>query len=194
MPKKVVFTRDDVVEKGFEMLTESGLNSITARNIAKRLKSSPAPIYSYYSSMDELKDELIEIAKEQFLAYLKKPYTNIVFLNVGMGIVIFAREEKELFDSIFLKNSSYKDLIAEFKKIIYEELEDDSRFEGVSQEKKDWLLDKCWIFAHGLATLVSTDFLKNVSDEYIKENLLDMSILFENVIGDKAYDYKKISN
>jgi len=111
MPKKVVFTRDDVVTKGFEMLKESGLNSITARNIAKSLKSSPAPIYSYYSSMDELKDELIEIAKEQFLVYLKKPYTDMVFLNVGMGIVVFAREEQELFDSIFLKNSSYKDLI-----------------------------------------------------------------------------------
>jgi len=194
MPKKVVFTRDDVVTKGFEMLKESGLNSITARNIAKSLKSSPAPIYSYYSSMDELKDELIEIAKEQFLVYLKKPYTDMVFLNVGMGIVVFAREEQELFDSIFLKNSSYKDLITEFKNIIYKELEDDSRFEGVSQEKKDWLLDKCWIFAHGLATLVSTNFLKNVTDEYIKENLLDMSILFENIIGEKAYDYKKISN
>lgn len=194
MPKKVVFTRDDVVTKGFEMLKESGLNSITARNIAKSLKSSPAPIYSYYSSMDELKDELIEIAKEQFLVYLKKPYTDMVFLNVGMGIVVFAREEQELFDSIFLKNSSYKDLITEFKNIIYKELEDDSRFEGVSQEKKDWLLDKCWIFAHGLATLVSTNFLKNITDEYIKENLLDMSILFENIIGEKAYDYKKISN
>lgn len=192
MPKKVIFTKDEVIAKGFEMLKERGLNSITARNIAKSLKSSPAPIYSYYTSMDELKDELIDIAKEQFLSYLKKPYTDIVFLNVGMGIVIFAREEQELFDSIFLKNSSYKDLVNEFKKIIYKELEDDYRFEGVSQEKKDWLLDKCWIFAHGLATLVSTNFISNVSDEYIKSNLLDMSILFENVIGEKAYDYKKI--
>ncbi len=193
MPKKVVFTREDVVGKGFEILKESGLNAITARNIAKKLKSSPAPIYSYFSSMDQLKEELIEIAKNQFLTYIRKPYTDIVFLNVGMGIVIFAREEKELFSSIFLKNNSYKDIISEFKKSIYEEIEDDYRFEGVEREKKDWLLEKCWIYAHGLATLVSTNFIKDTSDEYIKANLLDMSILFKHVLGEtKAKDYKRI--
>ncbi len=193
MPKKVVFTRDDVVSKGFEILKERGLNAITARNIAKKLKSSPAPIYSYFTSIDQLKEELIEIAKNQFLEYIRKPYTDIVFLNVGMGIVIFAREEKELFSSIFLKNNSYKDIILEFKKTIYKEIEDDYRFEGVEEDRKEWLLERCWIYAHGLATLVSTSFMKDNSDEYIKNNLFDMSILFRHILGEtKAKDYKRI--
>lgn len=192
MPKKVVFSREDVVGKGFEILKENGISSITARNIAKKLKSSPAPIYSYFSSMDQLKEELINIAKDQFLSYIRKPYTDIVFLNVGMGIVIFAREEKELFSSVFLKNNSYSDIVKEFKTMIYDELEDDRRFEGIPNEKKEWLLEKCWIYAHGLATLVSTNFIKDTSNEYIRKNLLDLSILFESIIGDKAYEYKKI--
>lgn len=192
MPKKVVFSREDVVRKGFEILKEHGINNITARNIAKKLKSSPAPIYSYFSSMDELKEELIEVAKEQFLSYIRKPYTDLVFLNVGMGIVIFAREERELFSSIFLKNNSYRDIISEFKKTVYMEIEDDPRFIDISKEDKDWLLEKCWIYAHGLATLVSTEFIKDTSNDYIKDSLLDMSILFRHIMGDKANDYKRL--
>lgn len=192
MPKKVIFTREDVVTKAFEILKDKGLNGITARNIAKKLKSSPAPIYSYFSSMNELKEELIDIAKEQFLSYLKNSYTDMVFLNVGMGIVIFAREEKELFSSIFLKDNSYKDIIAEFKKIVYDEIEVDPRFSGTGKNERDWLTEKCWIYAHGLATLVSTDFIKDTSNEYIKKSLLDLVILFEHVLGENAYKNKKV--
>ena len=192
MPKKVVFSREDVVSKAFEILKEEGLNSITARNIAKKLKSSPAPIYSYFSSMNDLKEELIDIAKDQFLSYLQNSYTDMVFLNVGMGIVVFAREEKKLFGSIFLKNNSYRDIIDGFKKIVFREIESDPRFKKISHEKTMWLIEKCWIYAHGLATLVSTNFIKDTSDEYIKKSLLDLVILSEHVLGDKAYEYKKV--
>ena len=45
MPKKVIYTKEQIVEKAYELLKVEGLNSITARNLAKNLKTSPAPIY-----------------------------------------------------------------------------------------------------------------------------------------------------
>lgn len=182
MPKKVIYTKEQIVEKAYELLKVEGLNSITARNLAKNLQTSPAPVYGYFSSMDLLKDELIKKAKEQFLTYVANPYTDKPFLNAGMGFVIFAREEKELFRSIFLMTSSYRDIISEFKELIFEEIDKDKRFEKVNLDKKNWLYEKCWTYAHGFATLISMGIHKENSDESIKNNLLDLGIFFSHVL------------
>lgn len=184
MPKKVIYTKEEIIDKAYEVLKESGLNTITARNLAKCLKTSPAPIYGYFSSMDLLKDELIKRAKGQFLSYVTINYTDKPFLNAGMGFVIFAREEKELFRSIFLMNSSYRDIISEFKTVIFEEIGKDNRFIKIDEDKKNWLFEKCWIYAHGFATLISMGFNKDSSDESIKNNLLDMLIFFDYILDE----------
>ena len=46
MPKKAIFKREQISEKAFELFKKYGLDYITARNLAKALNCSPAPIYS----------------------------------------------------------------------------------------------------------------------------------------------------
>ncbi len=171
MPKKAIFTREQIINKAFEMLEKKGLEDITARNLAKALKSSPAPIYGFFSSMDELKKELIDRAKDLFLDYVKREKTELPFLNIGVGIVTFAREEKQLFRSIFLRENSYAGLIQEFKEIIQEEIAADERFDDLPVEIKEALFIDCWTYAHGLGTLVCTGYFEG-SDEFIKERLM----------------------
>lgn len=183
MPKKVIYTREEIIEKAYEMLKCEGLSHITARTLAKKLKTSPAPIYGQFYSMDVLKEELIKKSREQFLSYVIKKYTEKPFLNAGMGYVIFAREESELFRAIFLMENSNKDIILEFKEIIFSEIEKDERFIGVEEEKKEWLYNKCWTYAHGLATLTSMGIEKNNSNEEIKKNLMELLVFFEDVFG-----------
>ena len=45
MPKKVLFSKELILDKSFELFKEEGIESISARNVAKMLDSSPAPIY-----------------------------------------------------------------------------------------------------------------------------------------------------
>ena len=179
MPKKVIYTREEIIEKAYEMLKSEGLNQITARTLAKKLKTSPAPIYGHFDSMEVLKAELIKKAREQFLSYVIKNYTDKPFLNAGMGFVIFAREESELFRAIFLMGNSNREIILEFKNVIFSEIEKDERFVKVEEEKKEWLYNKCWTYAHGLATLTSMGIEKNNSNEQIKNNLLDLLVFFD---------------
>ena len=181
MPKKVIYTKDEIIEKAYDMLKSEGLNQITARTLAKKLATSPAPIYGHFDSMEILKEELINKARKQFLAYIIKEYTDKPFLNAGMGFVIFAREESKLFRAIFLMENSNKEIIAEFKKVIFSEVEKDKRFLEIDEKKKEWLYNKCWTYAHGLATLTSMGIEKNDSNEEIKNNLLDLSIFFDNI-------------
>ena len=105
MAKKVLFSKEIIVDRSFELFKEEGIEAISARNVAKMLDSSPAPIYKSIGSMRNLKKELIKRAKDLFIEYLTKKRTGIKFLDIGMGISIFAREEKQLFLQIFSKDN-----------------------------------------------------------------------------------------
>lgn len=177
MPKRPVFKKNQIHEKAFEIFKTSGLDEITARNLAKALDCSPAPIYTCYLSMDELKEELIEDAKEIFMEYIKKPYTDMIFLNIGIGFCAFARDEKELFKSIFLKDNSYEDLLRKFRDFTKEEMEKDPRFDNIPEDLKIDLFLDCWLFAHGFATLISTELFKNPSNEEIQNRLLNSAAI-----------------
>lgn len=177
MPKKAIFKKEQIHEKAFELFKKYGLDWITARNLAKELNCSPAPIYSYYSSMDVLKDELIERAKNIFMDYVKKPITNMVYLNSGIGLCAFARDEKQLFKSIFLRDNSYEKLLKKFRDLMRDEMEKDERFNGIPLKTKYDLFLDCWFTAHGFATLIATGYFENPTNEFIKDKLLNSAAL-----------------
>lgn len=172
MPKKAIFQKEQIFNKAFEIFEKEGLDVITARNLGKALKASPAPIYAHYASITDLKNELIDHAKDRFLDYLNRPFTDLRFLNIGMGICVFARENKSLFSSIFLREQSFDDLIRKFRDATKEEINKDERFNGLPSEFKDELLLDCWTFAHGLATLIATGFFEP-NDKEIEARLLN---------------------
>lgn len=172
MPKKPIFTREDIIEKAFSMLEKGTLDNITARSLAKELNCSPAPIYGLFVSMEDLKKELINKAKELFLTYVSKEREELPFLNIGLGVCKFAREEKQLFKSVFLRNNSYSTLISEFHQIIFDEMQKDERFEKLSIDMKETLTIDCWTYAHGLATLITTGYFKYPSDNFIRQRLI----------------------
>ncbi len=171
MPKKAVFSKKQIFEQAFSLFENEGLEVITARNVGKALNSSPAPIYAHYASITDLKLELITAAKNRFLDYVKTPATDLIYLNIGIGICKFARENKALFSSIFLREQSFSDLIREFRDLIKVEMDKDKRFDNLPAEFKDELFFDCWTYAHGLSTLIATNFF-NPSDDYIKERLM----------------------
>jgi len=177
MPKKAIFKKEQIHDKAFEMFVKHGLDKITARNLAKALHCSPAPIYSCYASMDELKLELIEKAKKIFIEYVMRPETDMVFLNSGIGLCSFAREEKQLFKSIFLIDNSYTNLLKKFRDLMKIEMEKDSRFDNLPTDFKNNLFLDCWFFAHGLATLIATDYFENPTNDFIKDKLLNSAAI-----------------
>ena len=173
MPKKSLFKKEEIFNTAYELFESKGLEAITARNLAKALDSSPAPIYNYYNSMEDLKTELINKAKQKFLDYIKRKLTDLTFLNVGIGICIFAREERQLFCSIFLKEKPYGNLIKEFRDMVRTEMDMDNRFKDLLLEFKYELFQDCWFYAHGLATLIATGYFITPSDEFITKKLLN---------------------
>lgn len=173
MPKKIVFSKETIINKAFELFKEEGIDSISARNVAKALNCSPAPIYSSIGSMEILKDELVNKAKNLFVNYITTQRTKIKFLDIGIGFAVFAREERQLFSNIFLVESLERALMSEFLDLIHDEMKKDSRFSHLTEDERNEIFMNCWIFLNGLATLIAIGFIKNPSDDYIKEKLLN---------------------
>lgn len=44
MPPKAKYTRDEIIAIAYELVREQGVEALTAREVAKRLGTSPSPI------------------------------------------------------------------------------------------------------------------------------------------------------
>ncbi len=67
MPPKIQITKEMVLETAFSLVRKGGLDIISTRNVAKSLKSSTQPIYSYFRNISLLKDAVIKKASEYVL-------------------------------------------------------------------------------------------------------------------------------
>jgi hypothetical protein len=62
--------------------------------------------------------------------------------------------------------------VDEFLVTLREEMKADSRFTSMTQEERDVLLNRMWIFTHGLASVVCVGLIDRDSDEFLI-NMID---------------------
>lgn len=98
-------------------------------------------------------------------------WTNNIFLNIGIGIAYFARKHKNLYHYLFLKNNKYKKLLDKFYHTTDIQMKKDRVSEFVTEEGRKQILNKMWIFTHGLSTLISSGLFHDESNGYIQELL-----------------------
>ena len=58
MARKCTYTKEIILEAAIKLFKKEGSDAITAKNIAKELNCSVAPIYSVYMTLDDLKKDL----------------------------------------------------------------------------------------------------------------------------------------
>ena len=64
MARKCAYTKEMILEAAIKLFKKEGSDAITAKNIAKELGCSVAPIYSFYMTLNDLKKDLaFEIEK-----------------------------------------------------------------------------------------------------------------------------------
>ena len=167
MPPKTQFKREDVIKAGLEVVRKHGLKELTARRIAKRLKSSTAPVYSQFESMKELELEVMKSIRDKMVEYTMRPYTDQIFLNMGLGIPRFAREHPLLYRALFLERSDFKSMCEELFGNMIERMGEDKSLVSLSPEGRAELLQSMSIFTHGLATLICVGLAPDSSDAFI---------------------------
>ena len=185
MPK-VKFTKEIIVEAAYELMKIEGFNNLSVRKIAKYLKSSTAPIYFNFNTVDDLKEEIIILSKEKLKKYLYGNYSERKLLNSAVGFVAFAREERELFRAIFLDGAErFKELYDEtLNTLLTEEILMVS-FPKLTFQEAKLSVRRLWYFLFGYATLICTsrddDYRNDQTNEKIEEKILEITSYFRKM-------------
>jgi len=179
-----VYSRASVIDAAFELIREKGWASVSTRSVARKLGSSTMPIYSHVKSVAELEKELRMKARDLLLGFQQRPYTADALLNLAMGYVIFARDERHLFRFLFLEKPEPIPLeeLAGMRGSLTDQFGEDiaggDALTGLSVRGQEALVRYSWIFTHGLAVLVNSGAFGSLSDDTLVEFLTDSGEAF----------------
>lgn len=175
MPPKVKITKEEIIAAALELLRQKGLEAVNARAVAQMLGCSTQPIFSNYSSMADLQQDVLAAAyaeysrwtEEQMKAGKYPPYK-----ASGMAYIGFARQQPELFRVLFMRDRTGEPPQQEdefTKRIIAMVMEK----AGLSEAAARMLHLEMWIFVHGVASMLVTGYL-NLEEEMISAALTDL--------------------
>jgi AcrR family transcriptional regulator len=183
VPVKKTFTRDLLTDAAFKVLRAKGRDKLSTRSLARELNCSTMPIYSYLKSMRKLDKELRERATSLLLSYQTTPRTGEAFFDMGLGYILFARQERNLFRFLFGENersgrSNYPGKVLKefaFNNLIFK-MKGESVLEGLDEKQLESILTKMWIFVHGIAVLSNNNALVDHDEKSIRAMLKETGL------------------
>ncbi len=174
MPPKIKITKEDIIHAAVNVVRSHGAQALNARTLASVLSCSTQPIFSNFATMEELKIAVVKQANDLYQSYINREIEVGEFPAYkagGMAYIRFAKEEKELFKLLYMRDRSEETIPAE-------PVEDD-RMESIVRENTG--LDsstaklfhlEMWAYVHGIATMFATGFL-NLEWELVGKMLTD---------------------
>ncbi|MBR2621769.1 MAG: TetR/AcrR family transcriptional regulator [Clostridia bacterium] len=174
MPPKVKIVKEDIVRTAVELVRSDGQQSVNARSIAAALNCSTQPIFSNFSTMDDLQAAVAAAAYDCYLDFLKSEAESgkyPQYKSFGMAYIRFAEEEKELFKLLFMCDRKGKELTPtpDFEASV----EIIMQANGLTRERAERMHLEMWACVHGIATMLATSFL-TLDRELISDMLTDI--------------------
>lgn len=184
-PKTIEFNRDVVLAAAVGVVRRQGLDGLSARSVAARLKASVAPVYSAFRSMAQLERGVLSEARRLMDERTQRSFSEMPFLNIGVGIVTFARDEPRLFSSLFLSRHPFQDILAAFHESVLARMKTDDMLRLLPDAALKRLLDALWFYTLGLSTELVYGQLVEADDEHLIAFLRNMGnvLILAEVMG-----------
>ncbi len=174
MKQPSVYSLEQIVDAAFAIIRRDGREKVTARAIAKELGSSTMPIYTRVKSVDDLDPDLKKKSRKLLVEYQRKGYTQDQLLNMAIGYIVFARDEKNAFRYLFLEKTEAlqedrmgSNMREAFVEDFGQEAQQDGTLGAMTAKQQEFLMKHTWIFTHGLAMLAYGGNLENHQDDEI---------------------------
>ena len=173
MPPKPKFTKEEIVAAALELVSEKGIEALTARELGVRLGSSARPIFTVFNSMEEVQEEVRAAALKRFESYTEKAmhYTP-VFKQVGMQMILFAMEEPKLYQLVYMSENAgatdFESIVERLGDVAQLCVDVIQRDYGLSAEDAKTLFEHVWIYTFGIGALCATGMCRFSQDEIIK--------------------------
>mgnify|MGYP003451562367 CR=1 FL=1 len=175
MPPKAKYTREEIIQKAFEMAREKGIDSVVARELGKELGTSSSPIFTAFKNMEELHQEVRKVALKEFESYVSDAlnYTP-AFKYVGLKMIEFAMKEPKLFQLVYMRehdgSQTYAMLIDELGETVNVCIQIMQRDYDLTKEEAELLFRQVWLHTFGICVLVAGKICR-ITPEEISEML-----------------------
>lgn len=174
MPPKVKITKENIINIAVEIVRDEGCDALNARNIAARLNCSTQPIFSNFDTMEGLKKEVISSAEGLYAEYIEREIAGgeyPPYKASGMAYIRFAREEKNLFRLLYMRDRSETEMFGEDK--LTDRMTDMvSENTGLSGYSARLFHLEIWAYVHGIAVIVNTGYFA-LDGELISQMITD---------------------
>ena len=175
MPPKAKFTKEQITKAALCVVSEKGAQALTAKELGAALGTSTTPIFTVFNSMQEVQDAVMLAAMERFEEYAHKAaHIKPVFKQVGMQMILFAKEEPKLYQLIFMSSISeaqtFDDIYAHLGSLADECLNVLQKDYDLSKADAKTLFEHVWIHTFGIGALCATGMC-NFSHEQIAQML-----------------------
>lgn len=161
MPPKIKITKEEILSASVGIVREFGASALSARSAAEKLGVSTQPIFSNYSSMDELKKDVIAEASRIYRGYIEREIADgkhPPYKASGIAYIRFAKEERELFKLLFMRDrtdESTSDMSENYDDVV-EMLKNKT---GLDEDPARLFHLEMWTFVHGIAAMSATSYL-----------------------------------
>ena len=178
-------TRQAILDAARELVSERGPYGLSLREVARRIDYSPAGLYEYFDSKDELLAAVLEEGFARFGGYLMGVPQDLpprrYLLELGMAYLRFARENPQHFMLIFnspgvcdapsteelVLHATFDALVSAVRRCVQA-----GDFPAAYPEQD--LVFLAWSLVHGMATLQLTQLEKiDYPWEAAAERMLD---------------------
>ena len=188
MPPKAKFTKEQITKAALGVVSEKGVQALTAKELGAALGTSTTPIFTVFNSMQEVQDAVMLAAMERFEEYAHKAaHIKPVFKQMGMQMILFAKEEPKLYQLIFMSSISeaqtFDDIYAHLGSLADECLNVLQKDYDLSKADAKTLFEHVWIHTFGIGALCATgmcDFSHEQIAQMLTQDFTAMMMLMKS--------------
>lgn len=197
MPPKTKFTREEIVLAAVGIAREKGIAAVTAREVAAALGVSTRPLFTYFSTVEELKHAVYLYAGEMYRDCVREGLRQpIPALGVGQQYLKFAREEPELYKYLFLNppdgvTGSAMEALRLSQKLVRPSI---MRIYNMDADTADRFFRDLWLVSYSFTTLIVTGECPYTDDEISRiftEFSLSLCKAYKEIPGLTTGDFDK---
>ncbi|KRN00050.1 transcriptional regulator [Lactobacillus taiwanensis DSM 21401] len=156
MARKKEIDKQRILDAAYKLAVRGGIESLTARNIAKAVNCSTQPIYLEFKNMQDLRNQVLaRISDELKSNTLQQNFTGEPLIDLDLSYLYFAKEHVDLFRAMFVDGKFGNQMIVDtLMGLGIEKFKQQFDAEQYSDERLKHIVISNWIAATGLATLL----------------------------------------
>jgi AcrR family transcriptional regulator len=154
--RKKEIDKQRILDAAYKLAVRGGIESLTARNIAKAVNCSTQPIYLEFENMQDLRNQVLaRISDELKSNTLQQNFTGEPLIDLDLSYLYFAKEHVDLFRAMFVDGKFGNQMIVDtLMGLGIEKFKQQFDAEQYSDERLKHIVIANWIAATGLATLL----------------------------------------